>query len=210
MEAIEPMHHIDPSDLEPIDRYKLLIGAVVPRPIGWIGSLSADGVTNLAPYSFFNVVSADPATVLFSSNRGTRMKDTLANVVSQGAFTANIVTEDLAAAMNATAGEYPPEVSEFEIAGLTPIPGTVVSAPMVAEAPIRLECRVSRTIDIGRDGAEPSNTVVFGEVVALHVAERVLDGTRIRPDELRAVGRMAGSGYTTTVDGFFEMVRPIV
>lgn len=198
-----------PQELSPADRYKLLIGLVVPRPIGWIGTRSPDGVNNLAPFSFFNVVSANPPTVLYSVNRGIRFKDSLANVLRSGEFTANIVTEDLAEAMNLTAGDYEPDVDEFEIAGLRAETGTMVAAPLVAEARARLECRVSRTVDIG-SGESPSNTVVFGEVLSIHVAKDLLDGTRVRPDKLRAIGRMAGAGYCRTVDGYFEMVRPVV
>lgn len=204
------MHTFDPGDLTATERYKLLIGLVVPRPIGWIGTRSAAGVNNLAPYSFFNVVSSDPATVLYSVNRSARLKDSLRNVLESGEFTANIVTEETAEAMNVTSGEYGPDVDEFDRAGLTPVPGKVVAAPMVAEAAARLECRMTNTIDIGHAGTDPTNTVVFGEVVAIHVAERVLDGTRVLPAELRAVGRMAGAGYTRTVDGYFEMQRPVV
>ena len=210
MDIPDTMQVIRPADLHPKDRYKLLIGTVVPRPIGWIGSRSPEGVPNLAPYSFFNVVSSDPATVLFSSGRSERIKDTLANVLASGEFTANIVTEHVAEAMNATSGEYPPDVSEFDVAGLTPIPGIVVAAPMVAETPVRFECRVSNVVDIGPPDRDAAHSVVFGEVVAMHLAERVLDGTRVLPEELKAVGRLAGSGYTTVVDGYFEMDRPIV
>ncbi len=202
------MRTFDPGDLTATERYKLLIGLVVPRPIGWIGTRSAAGVNNLAPYSFFNVVSSDPPTVLYSVNRSARVKDSLQNVLETGEFTASIVTEGTAAAMNITSGEYDPEVDEFAVAGLTSIMGKLVEAPMVGEATARLECRMTTTLDIGRAGNGPTNTVVLGEVVAIHVAERVLDGTRVIPSELRAVGRMAGSGYTRTVDGYFEMPRP--
>jgi len=198
-----------PEDLSPTDRYKLLIGLVVPRPIGWIGSISPEGVNNLAPFSFFNVVSANPPTLLYSVNRSIRTKDSLTNVIASREFTANIVTEDLAEAMNATSGDYAADVDEFDLAGLTPEPGTIVAAPMVREASARFECRLTQTVDIGAP-ANPANTVVFGEVVAIHVSAAVLDGTRVLPEKLRAVGRMAGSGYTRTVDGYFEMVRPVI
>jgi flavin reductase (DIM6/NTAB) family NADH-FMN oxidoreductase RutF len=196
----------DPGPMAPIDVYKLLIGLIVPRPIGWIGTRDREGVRNLAPYSFFNVVSGQPPTVLFSAGRRRGdAKDSAANALATGEFTVNIVTEEVAAAMNLTSGDYPPDVDEFALAGLTSRPGDVVAAPMVNEVKAALECRVTRRVDIG----DPvTNTVIFGEVVLVHISGEVLDGTRVRPDVLRAVGRMAGNGYVTTADSGFEMERP--
>jgi flavin reductase (DIM6/NTAB) family NADH-FMN oxidoreductase RutF len=200
-----------PEDLETVDAYKLMVGLVVPRPIGWIGTIAADGTRNLAPYSFFNAVSAAPPTVIFSTGRRGRRaaapdhKDTLTNVLESGVFTVNVVTEDVAASMNLTSGDYRPEIDEFTLAGLTSRPGEVVIAPIVAEATAALECRMTQTVAIG-DHA--NNTVVFGEVARIHVATEILDGTRVDPMALRAVGRMAGAGYARTVDGYFEMERP--
>lgn len=194
------------NDLDGVDRYKLLIGLVVPRPIGWVGTVDENGVRNLAPYSFFNVVAGTPPTVLFSpGRRNGEPKDTLHNVVATGEFTINLVDEALAEAMNLTSGEYGPEVDEFELAGLTTVPGEVVRAPLVMASPANLECRVTRTVDLGDP---PSNTVVFGNIERIHVRADLLDGTRVDPLGLRAVGRMAGAGYTRTADGYFEMQRP--
>ena len=196
----------DTSDLEAVDRYKLLIGLVVPRPIGWIGSISPDGVRNLAPYSFFNVVAGTPPTVLFSAGRRRGAhKDSLANVLATGEFTVNVVDEMLAEAMNLSSGDYPAEIDEFELAGLESRPGDRVAAPVVTAAPAALECRVVQTVELADP---PSNTVVFGRVIRIHVRDGVLDGTRVDPLALRAVGRMAGPGYTRTADGYFEMMRP--
>ncbi len=192
--------------LDPIDRYKLLTGLVVPRPIGWIGSVDGAGVRNLAPFSFFNVVSGTPPTVLFSpGRRDGRPKDTLANVQQTREFTVNVVSEHVAEAMNATAAAVEPAADEFDLAGLTAAPGAEVGAPLVAEALANLECRVDRIVDLGDP---PRNSVVFGTVLRIHVAEHVLDGTRVDPVALRAVGRMAGGAYTRTTDGYFEMERP--
>lgn len=194
------------NDLDGVDRYKLLIGLVVPRPIGWVGTVDADGVRNLAPYSFFNVVAGTPPTVLFSpGRRNGEPKDSLHNVVATGEFTINLVDEALAEAMNLTSGEYGPEVDEFELAGLSTVPGETVRAPLVVASPANLECRVTRTVDLGDP---PSNTVVFGNIERIHVRADLLDGTRVDPLGLRAVGRMAGAGYTRTADGYFEMQRP--
>jgi len=195
-----------PDELEGVDRYKLLTGLVVPRPIGWIGTLGPDGSPNLAPFSFFNVVAGTPPTVLFSAGRRTGTpKDTLTNAVAIGEFTVNIVDESLAEAMNLTSGEYPSEIDEFALAELESRPGDAVAAPLVIEAPANLECRVTHVVELTDP---PTNTVVFGEVVRIHVRNNLLDGTRVDPIGLRAVGRMAGSDYTRVVDGYFEMDRP--
>lgn len=185
--------------------YKLLSGLVVPRPIGWIGTTRADGTFNLAPFSFFNVVSSDPPTVLFSGGRHPdRPKDSVAFAESAGEFSVNIVSEDVATAMSMTAGRFSSEDDEFAIAGLTPFVGVKVRAPMVAESPANLECIVTQVVDLGE---EAKTRVVFGEVVAVHVNEDVLDGTRILSDQLRAIGRLAGDSYIRTADRF-ELARP--
>lgn len=191
------------ADMAGIDRYKLLTGLIIPRPIGWVGTRDAAGTYNLAPYSYFNAVAATPPTVIFSSGRPQgSSKDTLANVLETGEFTLSIVDEDLATAMHRTSGSYPPEVDEFVEAGLTAAPGEVVGAPYVAEAKAALECRMSRVVDLG----EPATaSVVFGDVIRIHVAEEILDGTRIDHRRLGAVGRIAGTTYVTTADSLFDV-----
>lgn len=197
---------IDPTAVDHRDAYKLLIGLVVPRPIGWIGSVDASGAHNLAPYSFFNAVAATPPTVLFSPlPRSGETKDTLANVRETGEFTVNIVSFDLAEAMNLSSGPHPPDVDEFGVSGLTAISGAKVAAPLVAEAPANLECVVTQIVPVGRP---PMNgTLVIGEVVAFHVREDLLDGTRIDQAGLDAIGRMGGPAYTRTSE-LFTMERP--
>ncbi len=196
-----------PSELEGVDRYKLLTGLVVPRPIGWIGTLGPDGGQNLAPFSFFTVVAGTPPTVLFSpGHRAGTPKDTLANVVASREFTVSVVDESLAEAMNLTSGEFPPDTDEFAVANLTARAGDVVAAPLVAEAPAGLECRVTRIVELADP---PTNAVVFGEVVRIHVRSDLLDGMRVDTVGLKAVGRMAGSAYTRIADGYFEMDRPV-
>ena len=195
------------ADLDSRDRYKLLIGLVVPRPIGWVGTLGPDGTPNLAPYSFFNVVAGTPPTVLFSAGRSVREKDSYVNARDTGEFTLSVVTEETAPAMIATSGEYGSDVDEFAVAGLTARPGEVIDAPYVAEAKAAMECRVSHIVELGE---APANVVVFGQVLRVHVDTSILDGTRIDPLALKAVGRMAGDGYATTAAGYFEMKRPIV
>ncbi len=197
----------DAAEHDDVDLYKLLIGLVVPRPIGWIGSRSADGVRNLAPFSFFNAVAASPPTVVFSTIRPHgHHKDTLANVTATGVFTVNIVTEEVIDAMNVTSGAYESEVDEFEVSGLTPVNGSVVDAPMVAESKANFECRLSQIVPIGEDGPMAAS-IVIGEILAVHVDEVILDGTRIDQAALKAVGRMGGPLYTRTRD-LFSLDRP--
>ncbi len=192
------------ADLRGADPYKLATGLIVPRPIGWIGSMSAAGVANLAPYSFFNCVSGAPPTFVFSPGRGGR-KDTLDNVREVGEFTINIVTEEVAEAMNATAATHAADVDEFEAAGLTAVPSTSIRPPMVGECKANIECFVTQILDIGHPAH--GNALVVGEAVEFHVVDSLLDGTRVDQRELRAIGRHAGNGYSRSTD-LFELVRP--
>lgn len=190
----------DLAETETRDRYKLLSGLVVPRPIGWIGTTRPDGSYNLAPFSFFNVVSSNPPIVLFSAgSHADRPKDSSTFAEASGVFTVNIVSEGVAEAMAMTSGSFTADDDEFAIAGVTPVPGVKVDAPMVAESPANLECRVSQILDLGESGR---TRLVVGDVLAIHVDTSVLDGTRIDHDALAAVGRMAGLTYVTTRDRF--------
>ena len=187
------------------DNYKLLSGVVVPRPIGWIGTRRDDNSFNLAPFSFFNVISTKPPTVLFSGGRHPdRPKDSVAFAERTGEFTVNIVSEDVAEAMSVTSGSFTSDDDEFAIAGLTAVVGSKVDAPMVAESPANLECKVVDILDFGEDA---STRVVVGEVLALHIRDDALDGTRVDNDVLAAIGRMAGNTYIHTRDRF-EIERP--
>lgn len=192
--------------MDPVDTHKLALGLIVPRPIGWIGSVDLEGVANLAPFSFFNAVTGFPPTVIFSpGKRDGGPKDSLANVEATGEFTVNVVSADLGERMNATAASAAPGVDEFELAGLTAVPGDVVRAPMVAESRANLECRVTQIVGTGR--APTAGAVVFGEVVAYHVEVGLLDGTRVDQLGLDAIGRMGGPTYTHT-RSLFSMDRP--
>jgi len=199
-----PKRVFEMETLDVTDRYKLMSGLIVPRPIGWIGSRDRAGNDNLAPFSFFNMVSGSPPTLLFTTGMTVRVKDTLANVRSAGVFTVSVVTEETAEAMNRTSEDHPADVDEFEAAGISKIEAEVVAAPMVADAKANFECEVTHIHEVG-DG--PSASVVFGHVLRIHVLESLLDGTRIDPAGLQAVGRLAGSWYSKTTD-LFEMKRP--
>ena len=194
------------AEIEAVDAYKLLSGLVVPRPIGWIGTRSGDGINNLAPYSFFNGVAASPPTVMFAptGQPGAR-KDTLANVRETGVFSVNIVDFSLGPQMNHTSGTFPDDVDEFEVAGLTVVEAESIDAPMVAEAPATFECRVMKTVDIGE--GPMGSVVVFGEVLAFNVADRLLDGTRVDQAGLDPIGRHVGNWYSHNGE-LYEMIRP--
>ncbi|MEZ5340623.1 MAG: flavin reductase family protein [Acidimicrobiales bacterium] len=192
------------SDLPEGMGYKLISSLIVPRPIGWIGTVSLDGVPNLAPYSFFNAVAGNPPTVVFSPGVGAR-KDTLDNVTATGEFTVNIVTEEVVEAMNATAASFDAEEDEFELCGLTPMASTLIGAPMVGECKATIECRVVQIVPIG-DKAD-GNMLVIGEAVMFHVNDDLFDGSYIDQVALRAVGRHAGSVYSRSSDQF-KIARP--
>jgi len=179
---------------------------VAPRPIGWISSINASGAVNLAPYSFFNLISEHPPMLIFSSYG---YKDTVSNIVETGEFVANLAGRALAEAMNLTCATVGPEVNEMEMAELNAAPSRIVRPPRVAAAPASLECKSIRVERLrGLDGAEASNWIVIGQIVGVHIASNYLiDG---RFDTLRAMplGRCGYRGDYVVVDRFLQMFRP--
>lgn len=199
---------IDPAVTAPRDLYKLLTGSVLPRPIAFVSTVSAGGIPNLAPFSFFTVVSVNPPVVCFCPMvrpAGPPHKDTLNNVRETGEFVVNIVSEEFAAAMNLTSGDYPPEVSEWEIAKLTPVPSEIVRPARVGESRVQMECRLVQVVTAS--DRPLGGSLVMGEVVRFHVAEEVFSDFRIDLDVLRPIGRLAGAAYVRTTDRF-EIERP--
>ena len=206
---------LDPTNLSSNDGYKLLIGCVVPRPIAWVSTLGADGIPNLAPFSFFMGAAGRPPTVVFSSalrgmDGGGQVqagvyKDTVNNILALGEFVVNTVDEKLADAMNQTSAEVPPEVDEFSLVGVTPAPSLRVRPPRVAQAPVSMECELVQTLPVGEDG----HMLVIGKVVLFHLREGLYDPATGRVDQTKLghVARMAGHRYTRTVDQF-ELRRP--
>jgi flavin reductase (DIM6/NTAB) family NADH-FMN oxidoreductase RutF len=182
------MPEIDPADLPPREVYFVLTGAVVPRPIAWVSSLAADGTPNLAPHSYFNVISSDPPIVHFTS---TGVKDSLRNVRATGEFVVNIVSRELTEAMNLTAANFPPDEDEFTWAGLATAPSKRVAPPRVARAHVALECRLRTVLSMG------NGNMVFGDVVHLFVDDAVWRDGRIDPGLLQPLGRLGGALYTT-------------
>ncbi len=207
----DSMLNIDPAQHPHRQIYKLMIGIIVPRPIALVSTVDRAGVRNLAPFSFFNGIGSNPPTVLFcptlraaEETRDGR-KDTLRNVEETGEFVVNVVSDAISAAANATSAEVPPEVDEFDLSGLTPIPGEVVHAPRVAESPAQMECKLLQVIYTNR--APGGGVVVLGEVVRFHVREDLFDDFRVDPAGLDAVGRMAGNTWVRTRDRM-ELIRP--
>jgi flavin reductase (DIM6/NTAB) family NADH-FMN oxidoreductase RutF len=200
-------HFYEPRDGHrlPHDPFNAIVG---PRPIGWISSRSLDGHLNLAPYSFFNAFNYTPPLIGFSS---IGYKDTVRNIEETGEFVWNLVTRDLAEAMNQTCASVPPEVNEFELAGLTPLASRLVKVPRVAESPVAFECRLSQLIQLqGADGQRVDSWLVLGEVVGVHIASELLNEGVYDTAAAKPVLRGGGAAdyFEITAEQRFRMFRP--
>jgi len=190
------------------ESYNLLIGLVAPRPIALVTSMNEDGGLNAAPFSSYNYLCTDPPIIgMGVTNRpdaGFVPKDTARNIRRTGEFVVNVVTEDLMPKMNICATDFPPEMNELQMAGLTTAPSQVVKVPRIAEAHAALECREYMTMEIGR------SRIILGRVVSIYIEDRFIDpaGPYVRAEELHAIGRMNGLGsYVKTRDSFLTMPR---
>lgn len=199
---------LDFEKLSPRESYPWLINAVNPRPIAWVSTISADGKTNLAPFSFFQGICASPPTLMFSgaTDRTGKKKDTVVNVEQVPEFVVNVVPYSLREEMNLTSAPLPHGESEFDKFNITAAPSLKVRPPRVAASPVSFECKLDRIVHIG-DGPLSGN-VVFGTIVCAHVSEAVLgaDGL-IDPRKLDTIGRMGGDFYTRTTE-LFMIKRP--
>lgn len=196
---------LSPKDFDdPRKLYGFMTAIILPRPIGWVSTASPDGQRNLAPFSFFNGVAANPPTVSISilhAPRGDGRKDTWRNIEQTGEFVVNVASEDLAEQVNRTGTECPPEVDEFEMAGLDAVPSVVVAAPRVAQAPAHLECRLHDTMRVG-DGMGGA-TLVVGEIVHISVADHAIgEGPRVDLARLRPLSRLGGASYAPVRETF--------
>jgi len=184
-----------------LERYKLLLGLVIPRPIAWVSTWSENGVANCAPFSFFNVISEDPPLCIVSFNRRSdgAMKHTLKNIRRTGEFVVNLADEGTANVMHASSAELPETESEFAKTGLTPVPATMVKHPRIGEAAASLECKVERRIEFG-----PERELVIGEILLIHAREGIVDPAtkRISEEHYRPIGRLFASRYSTTRQRF--------
>ncbi|MAI34367.1 MAG: flavin reductase family protein [Rubripirellula sp.] len=199
---------LDPQELSVRELYGWMVQLITPRPIAWVSTHSKDGVSNLAPYSFFNGVGANPPLVMFcpANDRRGEAKDTLRNVKQNGEFVVNMVTEAMAEQMNQTAAEYGPDADEFVAAGVLKAPSAKVQVPRVKNCKAAMECRVHQILDLGQ-GPGGANLVI-GQIVWLHVEADLFDAEdQFLSEEFDTIGRMGGDFYSRTCDRF-ALKRP--
>ena len=207
---------VQPASLAHKDFYGILLNAVAPRPIAWVSTVSKAGHPNLAPFSFFNVVCTDPPLLGFAPGLRKPVtdsatlgipKDTLRNVRETGEFVVNIVTYELAEAMNLTSGDYDASVSEFDVARIESAPSKLVRPSRVAASPVSFECKLHQILDFstGPDGG----SLVIGRIVSIHMGDAYLKDGRLDRDQLDLIGRMGGLQYTRTRQRF-NLIRPKV
>jgi flavin reductase (DIM6/NTAB) family NADH-FMN oxidoreductase RutF len=200
---------IKTDSLEWRDAYKLLQGSVLPRPIAFVSSQDEEGNANLAPFSFFTVISANPMMVCFSPmRRGSdgAKKDTLKNIESTKEFVINIVSEEFVQQMNDCATEFASDVDEFEASGLNKVDSVAVKASRVKESKVHLECVLDQVLHFGEEEAG-AGSLVIGKVVHVHVADDLYESGRINSEKLNPVGRLAGATYTLPLAKTFELQR---
>ncbi|MDP1560190.1 MAG: flavin reductase family protein [Pirellulaceae bacterium] len=194
---------IQPEELSVRQMYAYMVGMITPRPIAWVSTIGPTGVTNLAPFSFFNGVSAKPAALCFSAvnNRDGSPKDTIRNIEATGQFVVNVVPAELVEVMNQTSFEYPPDQSEIDSIGIEVVPSQLVRPPRVKASPIQIECQLIQVVKVG-EGPAAGNLVV-GQILLAHVDDAVLNPAgEIDPSLVDAVGRMGAADYCWTRQTF--------
>lgn len=202
------MRTIDPLTQTERENYKLLTGSIIPRPVAFVTTLSEEGTINGAPFSYFNIVTADPPMISISVQRKNGLpKDTARNAMYQKEFVVHITDEENVEKINQTAESLPPSESEIEKAGLTVAPSEVIRVPGVREAKFRMECVLEAAYPLGGTESAPSCDLIIGRVVRFHVAESIIDHGRIDADELQPVSRLAGSHYSK-LGQLFSLERP--
>jgi flavin reductase (DIM6/NTAB) family NADH-FMN oxidoreductase RutF len=186
------IQHTESSDL-----YKLLTGTVIPRPIGWISTIDANGINNLAPFSFFNVVSEDPPHVMFSTVRtGNKNKDTLNNILDNNQFVVNLVTEDIVEQMNTTSQSLAADIDEFELANVTPIDSVYIQPKRVQESLVHFECEMVHHYFI-ENHQNGGACIIIGKIITMHIDDSILmENHRINLKTYKPVARLAGSNYS--------------
>ena len=193
---------VDPKAVSPGSFYQFMISVIVPRPIAFVSTTSAGGQLNVAPFSYFNALTNEPPLIGISINRRKGVpKDTLRNIEGTQEFVVNIVNEALALRMVQTSGEWPEDVDEFQLTGLTPVPSDLVKPPRVGEAPVSMECRLFKIIELG------ATNFVVGEILRAHVDDAVLTNGRVDIEKLKPLGRLGGDGYSV-VREVIKMPRP--
>ena len=187
----------EPNKLEPSAVYKLLTGSIIPRPIGWISTVDQNGINNLAPFSFFNVVSEDPPHVMFSTVRtGNKNKDTLNNILDNKQFVVNLVTEEVVEQMNTTSQSVATDVDEFELANVTPIDSIYIKPKRVKESLVHFECEMVHHYFI-ENHQNGGACIIIGKIITMHIDDSILmENHRINLDTYKPVARLAGSNYS--------------
>ncbi|WP_404478208.1 flavin reductase family protein [Novosphingobium sp. BL-52-GroH] len=197
----------DFSKVAAADRYKLMGSSITPRPIAWVTTVAGTGLRNAAPYSFFNMMGAEPPLVALGMMRradGTH-KDSAANIIETGEFVVNLVSEADSAAMNFTCIDGPPNFDELAAAGLQTLPSSVVGAPRIATAPVSMECRLFEIVEAGL------TTIAIGEVLRFHIDDAFIEPERLHVDTLamNLVARVHGAGWYARTTDLFQMTRPV-
>lgn len=196
-----------PEQLKQKDRYKLMIGTILPRPIAWVSTIDEAGNLNLAPFSFFTVGATDPMTLIFCPqvhSETLKKKDTLRNIEAIPEFVVNLTNEQTAQQMNRTATVLPYGQSEFDWAGVRPVPSDTIRVPRVKEAPVAFECLLQRIVTINEGSG--GGSAVFGEVRRIHIRDDIYVDSYVQLEALKPIGRLAGSRYTRVSD-IFNMDR---
>ncbi len=191
-------------------RHSPFYALVVPRPIGWISTVDAQGNVNLAPYSFFNAVAYKPPQVMCSSSGQHEhggLKDTTANIEATKEFVVNMATWDLREAMNLSSAPAPHDVDEFEIAGLTPEPSELVAPPRIKESPVHLECRYTQSVELLTAKKDQRNIVILGEVIGIHISDDVIVDGMVSYERMQPIGRLGYMDYVRVTDTF-AIMRP--
>jgi len=200
---------IDPLSQEGRDNYKLLIGSILPRPIAVVTTLSSSGVVNAAPFSYFNIITANPPMVSISVQRKNgELKDTSRNAIEKGEFVVHISDASYIEQINVTAANLPPEESEVALAGLTLAASHKIAVPGVSEAKIRMECLLEQTIQLGGTKENPACDLLIGRIVCFHIDESVYEDGQIDVKALNPVSRLAGSSYAKLGE-IFSIERPV-
>lgn len=189
----------DPKVLDTSTLYKLLTGTVIPRPIGWISTIDENGNNNLAPFSYFNMVSSDPPYVMFSTRRDNNQnKDTLNNVLSNNQFIVNLVSVDIVEQMNATSAPVAPNIDEFKLADVTPVDSLLIAPKRVKESKVNFECEMVHHYFIKDKNGNETACVVIGEIKMIHIDDAILlENNHINMEVYQPVARLAGSFYST-------------
>ena len=193
--------------------HSIFTSLVVPRPIGWISTIDMDGVVNLAPFSYFNAIAADPPCLMYCPNgpkKGTtEPKDSLSNAEMTKEFVFNLCSHDLREKLNKTARHEPRGEDEMEKAGLTPASSVNVKPPRVADAPIALECKYLRTVRLPQSSSGSENNMVLGQVIGIHVRDEVITKGTIDIGKIRPIARLGGLDYSVLEpENVFTMKRP--